>query len=109
MFLDVIIPTHNRHLMLARTLKSLLDAPVPAGLEVCITVVDNNSSDETRNVVNEFSAGIGRALKYVFEARQGRSFALNAGIHSTDGDLIGMIDDDEEIDRLWYTTINSAF
>jgi len=109
MFLDVIIPTHNRHLMLARTLKSLLAAPVPASLEVCVTVVDNNSSDDTRNVVQGFIKRFGNNLRYVFEARQGRSFALNAGIRSTKGDLIGMIDDDEEIDRLWYTSVQSAF
>ena len=109
MFLDVIIPTHNRHSMLARTLKSLKSALLPDGLEVCITVVDNNSSDDTRNVVQSFSEQFGSSMKYVFEARQGRSFALNAGICSTAGDLIGMIDDDEEIDRFWYTTINTAF
>jgi len=109
MFLDVIIPTHNRHQMLARTLKSLKAATLPAGLDVRITVVDNNSSDDTRNVVQSFGEQFGNRLTYVFEPRQGRSFALNAGISSTTGDLIGMVDDDEEIERLWYTTIHSAF
>jgi glycosyltransferase involved in cell wall biosynthesis len=95
--------------MLARTLKSLLAADIPLGLEVRITVVDNNSSDDTRKTVKDLSELFGNSLRYVFEPRQGRSFALNAGICSTAGDLIGMIDDDEEIDRLWYTTIQRVF
>ena len=48
-------------------------------------------------------------LDYLFEARQGRSHALNAGIEATGGDLVGMIDDDEEIDRNWYARAYSAF
>ena len=109
MILDVIIPTHNRHLMLKRTLQSLLGAKRPAGLTVRVTVVDNNSVDETRATVNAYLEPFENSLRYVFEGRQGRSFALNAGIASTNGDLVGMIDDDEEIDEGWYTSIYSVF
>jgi glucosyl-dolichyl phosphate glucuronosyltransferase len=109
MELDVIIPTHNREKLLRRTLDSLLSAPVPNGLKLRVTVVDNNSRDETRRTVESYARRFPGGLGYVFESRQGRSFALNAGIASTSGDLIGMIDDDEEVDSRWYTTINSVF
>jgi glycosyltransferase involved in cell wall biosynthesis len=109
MILDLIIPTFNRHLMLRRTLESLLDAVVPSGLEVRVTVVDNNSMDETRTTVEAYSARFKGGLNYVFEGRQGRSYALNAGIAATNGELIGMIDDDEEIGRSWYSSIHSVF
>jgi glucosyl-dolichyl phosphate glucuronosyltransferase len=109
MILDVIIPTYNRHLMLRRTLNSLLEATVPPGLDVRVTVVDNNSVDETRATVETYAARFEGRLNYIFEGRQGRSFALNAGIEATNGDLIGMIDDDEEIDRFWYASIHSVF
>ncbi|HXG91541.1 MAG TPA: glycosyltransferase [Blastocatellia bacterium] len=109
MQLDVIIPTYNRCRMLRRTLDSLLAADVPAGLEVRVTVVDNNSKDATRETVESYCERFGYRLGYVFEGRQGRSFALNAGIRSTVGDLVGMIDDDEEIDRRWYSTVYSIF
>src|SRR5262245_15439543 len=96
--LDVVIPTYNRRNMLGNTLESLRAAPAPAGLDVRIIVVDNNSTDDTRRfTVSQVDSFDGR-LKYVFEKRQGRSFALNAGIASGVGDLIGFIDDDEEID-----------
>ena len=107
--LDVIIPTHNRHQMLSRTLDSLLAAHLPAGLKARITVVDNNSTDATRETVEAYGEKFGGRVGYVFEAQQGRSFALNTGIASTSGKLIGMIDDDEEVAAAWFDTIHSIF
>ena len=95
--------------MLERTLNSLLKAPAPDGLEVKVTVVDNNSTDRTPHVVEEWAKRFEGRLKYAFESKQGRSAALNAGINLTDGDLIGMIDDDEEIDERWYVRVGAAF
>jgi len=109
MHLDVIIPTYNRASMLSRTLESLLSAEPPPGLGVRITVVDNNSKDATREVVEDYARRLSDRVTYVFEGRQGRSFALNAGITSTSGDLVGMVDDDEQIDAGWYSSIHSVF
>ena len=109
MQLDVIIPTYNRADLLKLTLQSLLSAKIPAGLSVHVTVVDNNSTDETHQTVSAFQPLFAGRLNYLFERKQGRSSALNAGIAATDGDLVGMVDDDEEIDRSWYTCAYRAF
>jgi glycosyltransferase involved in cell wall biosynthesis len=109
MKLDVLIATYNRSDLLARALQSLLAAPVPAGCEVCVTVIDNNSTDATRAIVEECMPAFGGRLRYLFEKNQGKSWALNSGIAATDGDLIGMIDDDEEIDSHWFSCCFSAF
>jgi glycosyltransferase involved in cell wall biosynthesis len=95
--------------MLNRTLDSLLAARVPQGLSVRVTVVDNNSKDRTRDTVESRMLDFGGRLDYLFEPSQGRSHALNAGIKATGGDLVGMIDDDEEIDPGWYARAASAF
>ena len=108
MRLDVVIPTYNRQQSLARTLGSLQKARVPNGLTVGITVVDNNSSDETRSVVESWRQELS-GVSYVFENKQGRSFALNAGINATSGELIGFIDDDEEVEESWYESVYDAF
>jgi glycosyltransferase involved in cell wall biosynthesis len=107
--LDVIIPTYNRCGLLAKALRSLSAARVPAGMDVRVTVVDNNSKDETRGVVEEQKETFDGRLGYVFEAKQGRSHALNTGIGLTTGDLIGLIDDDEEVDAGWFETIYETF
>ncbi len=108
MRLDVIVPTYNRQDLLPLALNSLLAAEIPAGLEVGITVVDNNSTDGTRAVIESFQKQFGERIRYCFERQQGRSHALNAGIAATSGDLVGIIDDDEEIDRNWYATAFAA-
>src|SRR5258707_9589423 len=109
MQLDVILPTYNRHSLLERALQSLLAAELPAGLDVKVTIVDNNSRDKTLPVVNSFKASFGGRLNYLFEPKQGKSQALNTGIAATSGELVGMIDDDEEIDRSWFVRINEVF
>ena len=109
MQLDVVIPTYNRSTLLRKALSSLLTARVPPALDVRIIVVDNNSTDATREVVLAEQAKSDGRISYVFEKQQGRSPALNAGIAAASGDLIGFIDDDEEVDSSWYETISSAF
>jgi glycosyltransferase involved in cell wall biosynthesis len=107
--LDVVIPTHNRADLLSRTLDSLLAADPPASLGVTVIVVDNRSTDHTPAMVESYEGRFAGRLRYVFETIQGRSPALNAGIAAGTSDLVGMIDDDEEIDRRWFTVIEQAF
>ena len=112
MKVSVIIPTYNRATLLKRTLESLLSAQQPIGLNVQITVVDNNSSDDTCQVITSYKerfARVGLSLRYLFETRQGRSYALNCGIAGTAGALIGLIDDDEEVDPHWFACVNAVF
>jgi len=109
MQLDVILPTFNRHELLKLTLESLLVAEVSSHLAVSVTVVDNNSGDATHETVESYAPRFSGRLHYVFEKRQGRSHALNAGINATSGDLVGMIDDDEQIDSQWFRRIYEMF
>lgn len=109
MSLDVLVATYNRSALLARTLESLLAAERPHGLEVRVTVVDNQSTDDTRALVQSFVPRFDGRLHYIYESRAGKSHALNAGIAATRHDLVGMIDDDEEVDRSWLSTVAAAF
>ncbi len=109
MQLDVVLPTYNRHALLERALKSLVAADVPAGLTVKVTIVDNNSTDKTPSVVDSFKPAFEGRLNRLFEPKPGKSQALNTGIAATSGELVGMIDDDEEIDRSWFVRIHEIF
>lgn len=109
MRLDVLVPTLNRAQSVERTVRSLVQAEIPAGLEVLITVVDNCSTDDTKAAVERFATAHPGRIAYLSEPQRGKSRALNAGIANTQGDLIGMIDDDEEVDRQWYRVIAQAF
>jgi glycosyltransferase involved in cell wall biosynthesis len=109
MTLDVILPTFNREALLARALESLRTARAPADLDVRILVVDNASTDGTRALVQREAARSGHRLQYLFVPTPGKPHALNSGIAATDGDLVGLIDDDEEIDSAWFESIQRAF
>ena len=109
MNLDVVVPTYNRSQLLRRTITSLQEALRPAGLKITILIVDNNSRDDTEAVVREFSARAELPVVYVKETRQGLSHARNAGIAAGAGDIIGFIDDDEEVDKLWYEVVEREF
>jgi glucosyl-dolichyl phosphate glucuronosyltransferase len=109
MTLDVLIPTYNRAELLQRTLDSLVAAEQPVSMAFVVTVCDNNSADDTPRVVAAAQQRFGGRLQYIYEPRPGRSVALNSAIAATSGDLVAMIDDDEEIDRNWLCCIERAF
>ena len=109
MTLDVLIPTYNRAALLRRTLDSLLAADQPASMPFVVTVCDNRSTDDTAAVVAAYQERFGGRLRYVYEGTPGRSSALNAAIAASSGDLVAMIDDDEEVDRSWLCCIERAF
>ena len=109
MRLDVLIPTLNRAALLDRAIDSLMQADIPAGLDVHVLVIENRCTDETPRIVARYESEYpGRVTRH-YERRRGKSRALNAGIAVTTGDLVGMIDDDEEVDKGWFRAINDAF
>jgi glycosyltransferase involved in cell wall biosynthesis len=97
----VVIATFNRAPLLDETLESLRALQVSPGRRWDAIVVDNNSTDDTRAVVERHTRSFPVPLLYLFEARQGRSSALNRGIAAARGTVIAMTDDDVLVDPGW--------
>jgi glycosyltransferase involved in cell wall biosynthesis len=99
----VLICTYNRASPLADTLDSLADNRIDRAHPIRwnVIVVDNNSGDDTRDVVKSRIAGYPVELVYRFEARQGKSIALNTGLAATRAALILFTDDDVRVDPGW--------
>jgi glucosyl-dolichyl phosphate glucuronosyltransferase len=95
--------------MLERCVHSVIQAVPAVGLDVHITVVCNACSDNSQQVVRRLQALHPGRISLVEERRRGKSKALNAGIAATTGDLVGMIDDDEEVASHWLQAIYDAF
>jgi glycosyltransferase involved in cell wall biosynthesis len=96
---SVVIPTFNRANDLRLTLQSLGGLVPPQPWEVI--VVDNNSTDETQEIVAAAARTFPVELRYVFEAEQGRSAALNAGVRAARGTIIVTTDDDVRVEPDW--------
>jgi glycosyltransferase involved in cell wall biosynthesis len=107
--LDVLVPTHNRARLLERTIRSVLDAVPAPDLDVHITVICNHCTDDSIERVAALQADAPGRISVLEERRRGKSRALNLGIASTSGELVGMIDDDEEVDQNWLRVIARAF
>lgn len=61
-----------------------------------ILVVDNNSTDNTAKIVQEYQANWSKThpIRYYFESEQGIAFARRCAIKNAKGSLIGFLDDD---------------
>ena len=97
----VLIATYNRAALLAETLDELAQSRTDPALPWEVVVVDNNSSDGTREVVLSRQARFPVPLRYVFEEKQGRSAALNTAIGVTAAPFLLFTDDDVRVDPGW--------
>lgn len=109
MKVTVILCTYNRCDSLSTALESVAFSNVPAPLQWEVLIVDNNSSDNTRSVVATFIEKFPARFRYLFEPRQGKSHALNAGLRATDSDVLAFMDDDVEVDQSWLRNLTSIF
>lgn len=105
---SVIICTYNRHELLSTSLESLLIQSFPKD-SYEIVVVDNNSTDHTRKVVEKLTGASPVPVKYIFEECQGLSYARNTGIKHSLGEIIVFTDDDIEADENWLCEMVDAF
>jgi glycosyltransferase involved in cell wall biosynthesis len=79
------------------------------GVSYEVIVVDNNSTDGTREVVESFVGAGHTNLRYVFEPRQGVSYARNAGIQRARAPIVAFADDDVVVARDWIEVIKRGF
>ncbi len=96
----VLICTFNRSALLRQTLMSLARMVVSGG-PWDVLVVDNNSSDDTRDVVAALAPGFPVPLRYLHEPRQGKSHALNSGIAASTSQVVLFTDDDVIVSPRW--------
>ncbi len=97
----LLIATYNRAPFLRETLQSLVSLESPAGITWDVLVVDNNSTDDTRDLVRSAAQSFPVPLRYIFEARQGKSIALNTAIADISSALILFSDDDVRVPARW--------
>ena len=109
MEISVVLATYNRAASLRATLESLATLSSPDNLSWELLVVDNNSNDSTLQVVEQFADNSSFPVRYIFERRQGKSSALNAGVAQARGRIIAFTDDDVSLHPDWLSEIKSTF
>src|SRR5437016_4807888 len=106
--ITVVVCTYNRCESLVGTLTSLGCQKLPESVEWEVVVVDNNSNDRTRQVVQEFQRSNPERFRYGFEPRPGKSIALNTGIREARGEVIAFTDDDVTMQTTWLNNLTAG-
>ncbi len=105
MNVTVILCTYNRSRSLAKALTSAAALNLPEDVDWEILVIDNNSSDQTRAVIEGFCQSYPGRFRYLFEPKPGKSNALNAGIQAARGDVLAFMDDDVIVEPTWLQNL----
>ncbi len=99
--LDIVICTFDNAVMLHRVLAALGAQRGAAG-RWSVLVVDNNSTDDTQDVISRhLTSGAVPGLRCVREQRQGLTPARLRGVRSTTAPWIAFVDDDCVLDEGW--------
>ena len=103
---SVVIPTYNRCEMLRAALESVISQDTDVAYE--IVVVDDGSTDHTRQVVEELGAGSKVCIRYVCTEQHGNAEAMNKGVSEASGQWIACFDDDECAAPDWLSNLLSV-
>lgn len=105
--LSVIIPTRNRADFLKLTLRSLEFQTLPRDLFEVI-VIDNGSTDNTRQVVEAFQQQL-RNIRYFYDATPGLHVGRHLGMKMAKAEILVYADDDIEAFPTWLEAIAESF
>jgi glycosyltransferase involved in cell wall biosynthesis len=108
MKISVILCTYNRCQNLATALASVAASTLSNSAQWEVLVVDNNSNDQTREVVEVSIRQYPGRFRYVLERHQGLSHARNTGIREARGDVLAFMDDDVTVDPTWLNNLTAA-
>ncbi|XSG86404.1 MAG: glycosyltransferase [Methylohalobius sp. ZOD2] len=108
MNLTILICTHNRPHLLARTLDYLNRANYPPQ-DCQILVVANACRDDTLSLLKTYQSKMRIPLKFLEESQPGKSHALNTGLASIDSGIVAFVDDDHRVAPRYPMAIVDAF
>ena len=107
MFLTIGICTWNRAKLLDTSLNAFKKVHLPGDIDWEILVVNNNSTDETDDIIEKHAKNL--PIRRLFEPQAGKSYALNHAIREAGGDYILWTDDDAIVDNNWVKAYVEAF
>lgn len=111
MLLSVVIPTRNRRRYVIDCLREVAEQARRFS-DVEIIVVDNASSDDTKEAVAAFIDEVspsGVECRYVFEPETGSNRTRNSGCNAAVGKAIALLDDDAVPHARWVELLREHF
>lgn len=106
--LSIVICTHNRATLLPRCLEALQEQRGVPPNDLDVIVVDNRSTDATKDVVAAFCSRK-VPVRYILEPNLGLSVARNTGLAAAQAPLVAYVDDDAFAEPQWGEAVLTAF
>lgn len=104
--ISVIIATYTRAALLDECLQHLALQRFRPGDEVI--VVDNDSRDDTQQIVQRHQTRFPITLRLLFEATPGKTHALARALDVAAGDVLGFLDDDVNVEADWLDVVRET-
>ena len=106
MKLSVIIPCYNGADTIATQLEALSNQSWSEPWEVIVS--DNGSTDNSMEIVRQYSNRLPNLRIVDASARVGQPYALNAGAHASAGNALAFCDADDEVAPAWVAAMGEA-
>jgi glycosyltransferase involved in cell wall biosynthesis len=100
----IAIPTYNGEQRLPDVLERLRSQIGTESLSIEVFIIDNNSQDNTAQVVQAYQQDFPYPIYYILERQQGAAFARKRAIQEAKSELVGFLDDDNLPALDWITT-----
>ncbi|WP_337266065.1 glycosyltransferase family 2 protein [Oryzifoliimicrobium ureilyticus] len=108
--ISLLMSSRNRAQGLATCLEAVATAALQAkNLQLEFVFVDNGSTDNTSEIVRNWSQTAPIATTLIYEKRPGLAVARNTGIRAASGKILAFTDDDCEVFPDYFLQIQKAF
>ena len=104
MKLAFVIPAYNEEALIGKCVESVLAEVKRTGRDCEIVVVNNNSTDRTREIASSYAGA-----RVVDETQKGLVSARDGGFKATTAELVANIDGDTIVPPGWLDTVFSEF
>lgn len=106
--ISVIIPTRNREKCLKKTIESILNQTF-SHEDYEIIVVDNGSTDNTKDMVQKLQSIYEKEIRYFYENNPGLHQGRHRGAKESNSEILVFTDDDVTADKMWLESIYTSF
>ena len=104
MQLAFVIPAYNEQALIGKCVESVLAEVKRSGRQVDVVVVNNNSTDRTREIAASYDG-----VRVVDELQKGLVSARDGGFRATTAELVANIDGDTIVPEGWIDTVFAEF
>ncbi|MGC8776120.1 MAG: glycosyltransferase family 2 protein [Minisyncoccia bacterium] len=102
--ISFVVPAYNEEKFIEQCLASILKQAKKSNISFEIIVVNNNSTDQTKEIVSKF-----KEVQLIDEFQKGLTFARQAGFLKSKGKLIANLDADVILPEKWIETVIREF